>query len=106
MGMLAGINVAGLSQGLVPVPPPPETALGSLVRYLCQAEARNFQPANITFDLLPQLDEGTRHRVRDKKVRHKMVCEQALKKLTSWLQENQVAGAQAAGGRYEPSIRN
>jgi methylenetetrahydrofolate--tRNA-(uracil-5-)-methyltransferase len=105
MGMLAGINVALLFQGLAPAPPPGETALGSLVRYLCHAEAKSFQPANITFDLLPQLDEATRRRVRDKKLRHKMVCEQALQKLTSWLQDILGAGAQAAGGTYEPSIR-
>lgn len=105
MGMLAGMNVALLSQGLTPAPPPGETALGSLVRYLCHAEARSFQPANITFDLLPQLEEATRRRVRDKKLRHKMVCEQALEKLTSWLQDTVRTGAQAAGGRYEPSIR-
>ena len=105
MGMLAGINVALLSKEATPAPPPRETALGSLVRYLCHAEARTFQPANITFDLLPQLEEATRRRVRDKKLRHKMVCEQALEKLTSWLQDNFGAGAQAAGGTYESSVR-
>ncbi|HKA00855.1 MAG TPA: hypothetical protein VKE70_30295, partial [Candidatus Solibacter sp.] len=37
------------------------------------------QPANITFDLLPQLDEETRHKLRrDKKARHALVCERAL----------------------------
>ena len=73
MGMLAGINVARISKGLTAIPPPRETALGSLVHYICHAEAKNFQPANITFDLLPQLDENTRRRVRDKKKRHKLV---------------------------------
>jgi methylenetetrahydrofolate--tRNA-(uracil-5-)-methyltransferase len=69
------------------MPPPRETALGSLVHYICHAEAKNFQPANITFDLLPQLDEATRRRVRDKKLRHKMVCEKALDALVRWLEE-------------------
>ena len=32
------------------------------------------------------LDEATRRRIRDKKQRHKMVCENALEKLASWLQ--------------------
>jgi methylenetetrahydrofolate--tRNA-(uracil-5-)-methyltransferase len=103
MGMLAGINVAQIAQGRAPVAPPRETALGSLVYYICHAEAKNFQPANITFDLLPQLDEATRRRVRDKKLRHKMVCETALERLASWLQENFRTGADT--GRYEPSIR-
>ncbi len=39
----------------------------------------NYQPANITFDLLPQLDEATRHRLRrDKHARHAEVCRRAL----------------------------
>jgi methylenetetrahydrofolate--tRNA-(uracil-5-)-methyltransferase len=86
MGMLVGMHMARIAQGLPAVAPPRETALGSLVHYLCHAEAKNFQPANITFDLLPQLDEATRKRIRDKKVRHKMVCEKALESLASWLQ--------------------
>ncbi|MBZ5530458.1 MAG: methylenetetrahydrofolate--tRNA-(uracil(54)-C(5))-methyltransferase (FADH(2)-oxidizing) TrmFO [Acidobacteriia bacterium] len=86
MGMLAGMHAARIAQGLPPLAPPRETAMGSLVHYLCHAEAKHFQPANITFDLLPQLDEATRRRVRDKKLRHKMVCENALKALASWLQ--------------------
>lgn len=90
MGILVGINVACIAQGLAPMAPPRETALGSLVHYLCNAEAKNFQPANITFDLLPQLDEETRPRVRDKKVRHKMVCERALKALEEWVRRPSV----------------
>jgi methylenetetrahydrofolate--tRNA-(uracil-5-)-methyltransferase len=90
-GMLAGIHAARTAQGLAPVPPPRETALGSLVHYICHAEAKNFQPANITFDLLPQLDESTRRKVRDKKQRHKMVCDQALEALAAWCMQSGVA---------------
>src|SRR5207237_5078917 len=106
MGLLAGLHVARLAQGLGAVPPPRETALGSLVHYICRAEAKNFQPANITFDLLPQLDEQTRRKLRDKKLRHKMVCEKALGKLGSWLQEISAAAVQAPRNFYEPSIRD
>jgi methylenetetrahydrofolate--tRNA-(uracil-5-)-methyltransferase len=104
MGMLAGINVARTAQGHALTPPPRETALGSLVHYICHAEAKNFQPANITFDLLPQLDEATRRRVRDKKLRHKMVCEKALEKLASWLQHAEASGIPAARSPYESSL--
>ena len=90
-GMLAGIHVARLTQGLPAVPPPRASALGSLVHYICHADAKNFQPANITFDLLPQLDESTRRRIRDKKQRHKMVCENGLQELSQWLDEISVA---------------
>ena len=106
MGMLAGIHVARIAQGEPAIPPPRETALGSLVHYICHAEIKSFQPANITFDLLPQMDEATRQRVRDKKLRHKMVCEKALESLASWLQESATASFPAPAETYESSIRD
>jgi methylenetetrahydrofolate--tRNA-(uracil-5-)-methyltransferase len=90
MGVIAGVTAAALIEGRQPVAPPRETAFGSLINYICHAEAKHFQPANITFDLLPQLDEGTRRRIRDKKERHRLVCEKALERLETWLG---VAGA-------------
>ena len=42
-------------------------------------------PANITFDLLPTLDEETRNRMRhDKRARHAEVCRRALEKLDKY----------------------
>jgi methylenetetrahydrofolate--tRNA-(uracil-5-)-methyltransferase len=67
-GLIAGRNAA-----MEPVLFPRETALGSLCHYITQADPENFQPANITFDLLPPLD----HRIRDKKARHAAVCRRA-----------------------------
>ncbi len=87
MGLLVGMHVARIAQGLPAIAPPRETALGSLVRYLTRGETKNFQPANITFDLLPQLDESTRRKIRDKKQRHKIVCEKALEAVSSWRQQ-------------------
>jgi methylenetetrahydrofolate--tRNA-(uracil-5-)-methyltransferase len=83
-GMLAGIYAAALVRGETPVPIPRETALGSLVHYITHADAANFQPANITFDLLPALDEETRKRIRDKKERHRIQCERALEAFENW----------------------
>jgi len=84
-GLLAGVQAAALATGVEPVPPPRATAFGALVNYICYAETKSFQPANITFDLLQPLDEETRRRVRDKKLRHKLVCERALAELDGWL---------------------
>ena len=84
-GLLAGIQAASLASGTEPIAPPRATAFGALVNYICHAEAKSFQPANITFDLLLQLDEDTRRRVRDKKQRHAMVCERALQELQGWM---------------------
>ena len=74
-GLIAGKNAALLVNGGEPLRFPRETALGSLCHYITHAEAKTFQPANITFDLLPALDEETRRRFRhDKKARHAEVC--------------------------------
>ena len=77
-GFLAGRNAAAYLSGHEPQPFPRETALGSLTAYISGAEAKNYQPANITFDLLPSLDDDTRKRLRhDKKARHAEVCRRA-----------------------------
>ena len=83
-GLLAGIYAAALTRGEEPKAVPRASALGSLVHYITHADAKDFQPANITFDLLEQLDEETRRKIRDKKERHRMVCERALAALDAW----------------------
>jgi methylenetetrahydrofolate--tRNA-(uracil-5-)-methyltransferase len=81
-GMQAGIHAAALVSGQAPIAPPRATALGSLVHYITQADPRKFQPANITFDLLPPLEK----KIRDRQLRHKMQCELALEELERWLE--------------------
>jgi len=77
-GLMAGRHAALISQGR-PVPAfPRETALGSLCHYITHAEAKTFQPANITFDLLPALDDEAKKKFKhDKKARHAEVCRRA-----------------------------
>ena len=81
-GMLAGIHAAALISGEAPVAPPRPTALGSLMNYVTNADPKKFQPANITFDLLPQLER----KIRDRQARHKMQCDLALRELDTWLE--------------------
>jgi methylenetetrahydrofolate--tRNA-(uracil-5-)-methyltransferase len=83
-GLLAGIYAAALARGDEPVPAPRASALGSLVHYITHADPKNFQPANITFDLLESLEEELRKKVRDKKERHRIVCERALAAFDAW----------------------
>jgi methylenetetrahydrofolate--tRNA-(uracil-5-)-methyltransferase len=52
-----------------------------LIHYITHADPKKFQPANITFDLLPPLER----KVRDRQLRHKMQCEFALGELESWV---------------------
>jgi methylenetetrahydrofolate--tRNA-(uracil-5-)-methyltransferase len=81
-GLMAGMHAATLSSGASPVPPPRASAFGSLVHYITQADPKNFQPANITFDLLPGLDR----KIRDRQERHRLQCEAALREFDSWLE--------------------
>lgn len=79
-GMMAGIHASALAAGEEPIAPPRETALGSLVHYITQTGPKHFQPANITFDLLPPLEP----KVRDRQLRHKLQCQRALGQLSAW----------------------
>jgi methylenetetrahydrofolate--tRNA-(uracil-5-)-methyltransferase len=88
-GLAAGRHAADLLRGQAPRPFPRQTALGSLCAYVSGAEAAGFQPANITFDLLPPLEESVRHALRhDKRARHAEVCRRALRSLEEYLEEN------------------
>src|SRR5207244_3333318 len=62
-------------------PFPRETAVGSLCAYVCGADPAHYQPANITFDLLPKLETPP----RDRKQRHAEVCRRALAALEQHL---------------------
>jgi len=83
-GLLAGLYAASLARGEEPTPIPRSTALGSLVHYITHADAKGFQPANITFDLLEPLEEEVRKKVRDKKERHRMQCGRSLAAFDAW----------------------
>ena len=84
-GLLAGRFAAALAHGEQPVPAPRLTAHGSLTHYITHCDTKRFQPANITFDLLPPLEEELRKRIRDKKERHRLQCERALEAWNGWL---------------------
>src|SRR5882672_3989236 len=79
-GLMAGLNAAALAADSEPIPPPRASAFGSLIHYVTQADPKNFQPANITFDLLPALAT----RIRDRKERHRQQCEAALNEFQAW----------------------
>ena len=83
-GLLAGLYAAALTHGAQPQPVPRASALGSLVHYITHADPKDFQPTNITFDLLEPLGEELRKKVRDKKERHRLVCERSLAAFDAW----------------------
>jgi methylenetetrahydrofolate--tRNA-(uracil-5-)-methyltransferase len=80
-GLLAGMHASALVCGAHLTPAPRASAFGSLTHYVTHADAKNFQPANITFDLLPPLER----KIRDRKERHRLQCELALKEFDAWM---------------------
>lgn len=79
-GLLAGINLARLLDGLDAVIPPPTTMLGALYRYLREADPAHFQPMNANFGLLDELAGP----VRDKRRKRELLAERALAALDAW----------------------
>ena len=85
-GLLAGRFAAAHARGGNSPELPRETACGSLVHYLTHADPKRYQPANIAFDLLPQLEEQLRRKLRhDRKARHAEVCRRAVAAMDEYL---------------------
>jgi len=59
-GLIAGINAARLALGQEQIIFPFETALGSMARYITEAQSKNFQPMNVNFGIFPELPPGRR----------------------------------------------
>ncbi len=81
-GLIAGIHAAAMVSGTAMTAAPRPSAFGSLTHYVTRADAKNFQPANITFDLLPPLEK----KIRDRKERHRAQCELALQEFDRWIE--------------------
>ncbi len=73
-GLVAGRGAIAFGRAEAVPAFPRETAVGSLCAYVSGADPDNYQPANITFDLLPKLDPAP----RDRKQRQRGVCHRAL----------------------------
>jgi methylenetetrahydrofolate--tRNA-(uracil-5-)-methyltransferase len=85
MGLLAGLNAAARARTYhlpappLPPPPPTATALGALVACITGADAKNFQPVNIHYGLLPPVPKkGSRED------RRRRIDDRALKELDQW----------------------
>jgi len=88
-GLMAGVHASALIANAEPVAPPRATAFGSLAHYITHADAKNFQPANITFDLLPPLEQ----KIRDRQERHRRQCELALREFERWMERLELCPA-------------
>jgi len=79
-GLIAGMNAANLALGNETITFPQETALGSMARYVTEANPNNFQPMNINFGLFPDLDK----RFKTKAERAEKHAERALKAISEF----------------------
>ncbi len=78
-GWLAGINAVRVLRGQPMLTSPQTSAIGALCRYVSNVETKNFQPVNITFGLLEPLPVELRKKHRNKRERHGVQVERALK---------------------------
>lgn len=78
-GWLAGLNAVRVLRGQPMLTAPPTSAIGALCRYVSNVETKNFQPVNITFGLLEPLPVELRKKHRNKRERHMVQVERALK---------------------------
>ena len=62
------------------------SAIGALCRYVSNVETKNFQPVNITFGLLEPLPVELRKKHRNKRERHIVQVERALKDWDEWIE--------------------
>ena len=89
-GLLAGINAAHQALGMAPIEAPRETAIGALAYYVSHADAAHYQPTNITFGIMPPLEQPP----RKKDQRKEALAQRALQRLDAWM-PHVAAGAPA-----------
>jgi methylenetetrahydrofolate--tRNA-(uracil-5-)-methyltransferase len=78
-GIVAGINAARLARGEPLVRPPPETAVGALLRYVTTASPDAFAPMNVNFGLFPPAGG------KEKKERQRRIITRARRAVAEWL---------------------
>jgi methylenetetrahydrofolate--tRNA-(uracil-5-)-methyltransferase len=86
-GLIAGRNAAALALGEPPSAAPRTTAIGALAHYVSHAEPAHYQPTNITFGIMPPLEETPGWRPKKGAERKLAVAARALDHLDAWLAE-------------------
>ncbi len=101
-GLLAGINAARLALGRPCTQAPRDTAIGALAHYVSHAEAKHYQPSNITFGIMPPLAElpprpGRRAGGPGRKEQRKeALATRALRSLDEWKASLEAVSATAS----------
>ena len=87
-GLIAGIGAAFRARGQAPLAFPEDTAHGALGRYIARSDPEHYQPTNIAFGLIPELEP----RIRDKAKKRAALAQRALASLARFAAE--LEGAQ------------
>jgi methylenetetrahydrofolate--tRNA-(uracil-5-)-methyltransferase len=96
-GLIAGRNAAALSRCHELRVPPRTTAIGALAYYVSHADARTYQPTNITFGIM----EPPPAHIRDRQKRKLAISARALQDLASWIE---AAGAGGTGPKADLKV--
>ncbi|MEO8482107.1 MAG: methylenetetrahydrofolate--tRNA-(uracil(54)-C(5))-methyltransferase (FADH(2)-oxidizing) TrmFO [Acidobacteriota bacterium] len=99
-GLIAGRNAARLAMGQQPLAAPRTTAIGALGYYVSHAEAKHYAPSNITFGIMPPLDEPPRSRQE----RQLATSARALSALAGWIQDQRMSEAVETGSLKTPGV--
>lgn len=82
-GLIAGINAAKLAKEEELVVLPEETVIGSMAKYITEADPSHFQPMNANFGLLPALEK----RIRNKKEKNEALANRALESIQKFYEK-------------------
>ncbi len=85
-GLICGINVSKFLEENKLLVWPKETAHGALMNYITTSVKKNFQPMNITFGLIPALEERVRKR-REKRLK---ISQRALDTLKKFIEDEKI----------------
>ncbi len=85
-GLFSGLSAAKSIMGEKLSGPPPDTASGSLLRYIKNGDWSAFKPSNFSFGLLPELKIRGKSRKEKKMIRSEM----AISSLKGWMKTERI----------------
>ena len=85
-GMIAGIELGRMINGLEPIDFTRKTAIGALAHYVSEYNGGSFQPMNANFGIMEQLQDAP----RDKFKRYTAISERAIQEMNRIIKEEQI----------------
>ena len=82
-GIVAGRSLAARLKGNPPVPPPAETMIGALCRYISDPSVEDFQPMGSNMGILPPLEPP----VKGKEQRYTALADRAVDEMKKYLEK-------------------